>query len=166
MSSATTLGGSPAARRPGTRPRVRHGFLAAALLVVAVLRAAEGDWPWALVLGAGAAAEAAVLLVERRSRRGSGGGAAAGTQPAGDLPDRATVSRSLRGHQQAGRLWAGVLAVALVAAVAVVGPAPSMGLVVAAVALVALVRVRRERRTVAALRVLADAADPSSERGS
>ena len=151
MTATTTFG--RVGPRPGARPRVRHGFLAAALLVVAVLRGASGDWLWAALLGLGAAAEAAVLLLERRARavRPVRGTAA---QPA--LPSPGAIEVSLRGHRQVQRLWTVLLAGTLGTALALVVSSPSLGMLLALAALVSLVRLRRERRTVAALRLLQD----------
>lgn len=150
MSETATLRPGPApVAGPGAtrRPRFRHGFLAAGLLVVAGLRAATGDWLWAALLGLAAVTEAMVWMVERRAQERAATTAAAHRPD----PDAHTLTVSLRAHRQARNLWGVVLAVTLVAGVALVGASPTMAAVVAVVALLSLVRLRRERRTVETL---------------
>lgn len=130
---------------------LRHGFLAAALVMLAVLRATDGDTFWAALFGLAAATEVGVLVFERRRRAAAAAGD--GTPPA--RPDDAAVTMSLRAHRQGERLWWGVLALTLAAGTALVWSTPALAAVVAVVALVALTRVRRERRTIAGLQRLA-----------
>jgi hypothetical protein len=130
---------------------LRHSFLTAALVLLATLRASDGDTFWAVLFAVAAAAEVGVLLVERRRRARAAGDD--GTTPA--RPDDAKVSLSLRAHRQGERLWWGVLALTLAAGTALVWSTPALAAVVAVVSLVALTRVRRERRTIAGLQRLA-----------
>lgn len=136
----TTGSGIPT---PRPRPRVRHGILAAALAVVALLRAGQGDWWWAGVLAAGAAAEVAVLLLERRRTTAA---TAAPATPAA-RPDETTLLRSLEGHRRASRTWTVLTGVALVAAGALLGGDPALAAVVALVGVAALWLRRRSRHT-------------------
>jgi hypothetical protein len=136
---------------PTTRPRLRHGFLAAALLGVAGLRAVEQDVPWAVVLGAAGLVEAALAVAGRRHGR-TGGPA---TVPADRLPDASVVDHSLAGHRRHLRLWVGCLVVCTAGAVSVLATAPGLAAVLALLALVSLHRVRRARRSVGVLLRLA-----------
>jgi hypothetical protein len=132
---------------PATRPRMRHGFLAAALLVVAGLRAAEQDVPWAVVLAAAGLVEAALAVAGRRRARGG----APRAMPADPLPEVSVVDRSLAGHRRHLRLWVGCLVVCTAGALSVLASAPGLAAVLALLALVSLHRVRRARRSVGVL---------------
>lgn len=134
--------GVPSVATP--RPRVRHGILAAALAVVALLRAGQGDWWWAGLLAAGAAAELAVLVWAPRTATTAGAAAAPAPRPG-----QATLLRSLEGHRRASRTWTAVTALALATAAALVMGDPALAAVVAVVGVVALVLRRRSRRTCA-----------------
>lgn len=150
MSGTATLRPCPATMAgPGaTRtPRIRHGFLAGGLLVVAGLRAATGDWLWAALLGLAAVTETTVWVLERRAQARDAATAATHRPE----PDARRLAVSLRAHRQARNLWGVVLAVTLVAGVALVATSPTMAAVVAVVALLSLARLRRERRTVKTL---------------
>lgn len=131
-------------------PRTRHGLLAAALLALAAIQAADGDWWWATVFGLAAVTEAVLLLLAHRRPATA---ASTATAPVA-VPDREAVALSVRSHRQGQRLWQAVVALALVGAVAMAWSAPSLAAVLAAVTLFALTRVRRQRRTVTALRSL------------
>jgi hypothetical protein len=151
------------------RPRVRHGFLAAALALVAALRMVDGDTLWAGLLGAGAVAETALLVAARRrpaaparqaSQEPSGvpGASAAPVAPAAPadrLPPRTQVETSLAGHRRNLRIWQAGLAACTVGSVAVLTSAPSLAIVLGVVALLSLRQVRRERRSLVVLRHLA-----------
>lgn len=139
-------------RTTAHRPRIRHGFLAGALLAVAALRATSGDWLWAGILAAGGVAELCVLLLARR--RASEGAAHGDRQVRTARPDAAALQRSERAHHQALRLWTALVALTSVAGVALVTSAPSLAAVLGILALVALARLRRERRSVARLQAL------------
>ena len=132
-------------------PRLRHGFLAAALLVVAGLRAVEQDVLWAVVLGAAGLVEAGLALAGGRVRRTGTVGEAA-SHP---LPEPSVVDRSLAGHRRHLRLWVACLAVCTAGALSVLASAPALAAVLAVLALVSLHRVRRARRSVGVLAGLA-----------
>ena len=133
-------------------PRIRHGFLAAALLAVAGLRAMSGDWMWAAVLGLGAVAELAVLLLARR--RAVTGSATEVDRSRPARPGAETLRSSELAHRQAQRMWTALLGLTAVGGLALVLTAPSLAAVLGTLALVALARVRRERASVQRLRVL------------
>ena len=154
------------------RPRVRHGFLAAALALVAALRLVEGDTLWAGLLAAGAVAETALLVAARRRPAAPAQQASqeppqapaasaapvapvAPAAPAAQLPHRTQVETSLAGHRRNLRIWQAGLAACTVGSVAVLTSAPSLAIVLGVVALLSLRQVRRERRSLVVLRHLA-----------
>jgi hypothetical protein len=154
MTTATVTAPTSRPTTATPRPRVRHGILAAALAVVALLRAGQGDWWWAGVLAAGAAAELAVLLLARRRTPAADETA---VRP-GPRPDVATLRLSLEGHRRATRTWTVLTGLALVAAAALLVGDPALAAVVAVVGVVALVLRRRSRRTCARIERLLGAA--------
>lgn len=137
---------------PMRRPRLRHGFLAAALLVVAALRAVQHDVAWVLVLGTAGLAEA-VLAVAGRGRSGARVGDR--RSAAARLPEASTLDRSLVGHRRHLRLSVACVVVCTAGAVSVLTSAPGLAVVLALFALVGLHRVRRARRSVSVLSRLA-----------
>ncbi len=147
----TTVVADRAPVAAGQRPRIRHGFLAAALLGVAGLRAMSGDWIWAAVLGLGAAAELGVLLLARRRAAASDRAAPA---PTGGHPAAEVVRRSELGHRQAQRMWLALVVLTTGAGLGLVLTAPSLAAVLGILSLVALARLRRERRSVQRLQAL------------
>lgn len=149
--TGTSAGKGTAAPARGvfSRPQVRHGLLAAALVLLAVIRGIDGDGLWAVVFGLAAAVEVVLLAVELRRQRVARPGGTGTQTPAPPAPEAVEVS--LRAHRHGERLWWAVLAVTLAGATALVWSAPTLAAVVAVVALVALSRVRRERRTITGL---------------
>jgi hypothetical protein len=148
--------------RPASRPRVRHGFFAVALLAVAGLRLADGDVLWAAVLGTAGLVEVGLAVAGRTgapSRPDSSGrpdaSGAAPDAPGARLPEPAVVERSLAGRRRNQRVWLFGVCVGTVAAASLLPSEPALAAVLAVLALVSLHRVRRERRSVAALHRLA-----------
>ena len=146
---------------PANGHRLRHGFLAAALLVVAALRLGEGDLPWATVLGAAGLLESALAVAARRA---SGTSTHQDLRAAGhqSLPGSA-VERSLVGHRRNVRLWLSGLLLCTAAAASVLTSTPALAIVLAVLGLFSLHRMRRARRSVAVLQRLAGAGRLSSE---
>ena len=145
--------------RAASRPRVRHGLLGAALLVVAGLRLADGDALWAAVLAAAGLVEAGLAVAGRTGAPGTPDtGDDSGARPSSlsaPLPEQPVVERSLAGRRRNQRVWLFGVCVCTVAAVALLSSEPTVAAVLAVLALVSLHRVRRERRSVAALHRLA-----------
>jgi len=148
--------------RPASRPRVRHGFFAVALLAVAGLRLAAGDsagdsagdMVWAAVLGAAGLVEAALAVSARAGAPGPRPQDASDASGAA-LPEPTVVERSLAGRRRHQRVWLFGVCVCTVAAMSLLPSEPAIASVLAVLALVSLHRVRRERRSVAALHRLA-----------
>ncbi len=86
-------------------PRVRHGFLAAALLAVAALRLSLGDLVWAGVLAAAGLVE--VYVAYASARRATETPAAAAAPVA--LPRADQLDRTLLRQRQGQQLWTGLL---------------------------------------------------------
>jgi hypothetical protein len=147
--------------RPVSRPRLRHGFFAAALLAVAGLRLADGDLVWAAVLATAGAVEVGLALAARRTAPGSPASPTA--RPGAPLPAASVVERSLLSHRRNGRLWLGALGASTVAAAALLMSAPTIAAVLGVLALVSLRQVRRGRRSVATLQRLTCSEDPATE---
>lgn len=147
--------------RPASRPRVRHGFFAVALLAVAGLRLADGDsagdMVWAAVLGAAGLVEAVLAVAARAGAPGPRPQDAPDPRGAA-LPEPTVVERSLAGRRRHQRVWLFGVCVCTVAAMSLLPSEPAIASVLAVLALVSLHRVRRERRSVAALHRLAGAA--------
>jgi hypothetical protein len=145
-----------AATRPASRPRVRHGFFAVALLSVAGLRLADDDVLWAAVLGAAGMVEVG-LAVAGRTGAPSTPDTSGAEEPAANaaLPEPTVVERSLAGRRRNQRVWLFGVCVCTVAAASLLPSEPALAAVLAVLALVSLHRVRRERRSVAALHRLA-----------
>lgn len=141
-----------ATTRAASRPQVRHGLFAVALLVVAGLRFSDGDTLWAAVLGAAGLVEVGLAVAGRTGApsRPDSCGAEESAAPAG-LPERSVVERSLAGRRRNQRVWLFGVCVCTVAAVSLLPSEPALAAVLAVLALVSLHRVRRERRSVAAL---------------
>lgn len=148
-------------RRLARRPRVRHTWLAAALAVVALLRAGSGDWVWAGVLGAGALAEVGVALLERR--RAAASAAPSPAPSARVLPGPSELARALAAHRQATRTWTAVTLLALVVAGVLLVTEASLALVVAVVAVAALFKRRRAHASTTRLEALLAASDPDRD---
>ncbi len=140
--------------RPASRPRVRHGFFAVALLAVAGLRLADGDAVWATVLGAAGLVEAVLAVAARAGAPDPRPQGASDASGAG-LPEPTVVERSLAGRRRHQRVWLFGVCVCTVAAMSLLPSEPAIASVLAVLALVSLHRVRRERRSVAALHRLA-----------
>jgi hypothetical protein len=142
--------------RAASRPQVRHGFFAVALLAVAGLRLADGDAMWAAVLGAAGLVEVG-LAVAGRTGAPSTPDSSGVEEPAvlAGLPEHSVVERSLAGRRRNQRVWLFGVCVCTVAAAALLPSEPALAAVLAVLALVSLHRVRRERRSVAALHRLA-----------
>jgi len=144
--------------RPASRPRVRHGFLAGALLAVAGLRLADGDsagdMTWAALLGAAGLVEAVLAVAARAGAPGPRPQDASDASGAG-LPEQTVVERSLAGRRRHQRVWLFGVCVCTVAAMSLLQSEPAIATVLAVLALVSLHRLRRERRSVAALHRLA-----------
>ncbi len=149
-----------AVHRPSA-PRVRHGFLAAALLIVAALRLYVGDPVWAAVLAAAGLAETYVAYAVSRQT------AAQAPVPA-PTPTASVdqVESTLERQRQSQRLWSGLLAVSVLAAALVVTAEPSLAIVLGCLALFCLARVRRARRSVTGARLLLARADGGTLAGS
>jgi hypothetical protein len=149
------------ATRAASRPRVRHGFFAVALLAVAGLRLADGDMVWAAVLGAAGLVEAGLAVAARTGapdpRTQDMSDASGAEERAADagLPEPTVVDRSLAGRRRHQRVWLFGVCVCTVAAMSLLPSEPAIASVLAVLALVSLHRVRRERRSVAALHRLA-----------
>jgi hypothetical protein len=137
-----------------SRPRLRHGFFAAALLVVAALRLADDQLLWAALLGAAGLVEAG-LAFAARTQRGTAGEWGAAVDPDVPLPQPSVVQRSLVGHRRNQRLWLFGTGLCTLASVLLLFSTPAVAAVLAVLALVSLHRVRRERRSIAALHRLA-----------
>ena len=135
--------------RPGL-PRVRHGFLAAALLAVAALRLSLGDLVWAGILAAAGLVE--VYVAYASARRATQAPATAAAPVA--LPPADQLDRTLLRQRQGQQLWTGLLAASVVAAALVVTAEPSLAIVLGCLALFCLFRVRRARRSATGARLL------------
>jgi hypothetical protein len=150
--------------RAASRPRVRHGFFAAALLAVAGLRLADGDALWAAVLAVAGLVEAGLAVAGRTGAPGTpdtcDDSVAGPSAPPAPLPEQTVVERSLAGRRRNQRVWLFGVCVCTVAAVALLPSESTLAAVLAVLALVSLHRVRRERRSVAALNRLAATARP------
>lgn len=147
--------GRPAAAA-GAGLRLRHGFFAAALLVVSGLRLAEHDLVWASVLGAAGAVEAGLAVASARTRRAHREQARPAPAPGAGLPDGTVLERSLRAHRRNERLWLASLCATTGSAALVLLDAPAIAAVLGLTALLCLARLRRERRSVATLMRLTD----------
>jgi len=152
-------GTGPRRTREASRPRVRHGFFAVALLAVAGLRLVDGDAAWAAVLGVAGLVEVGLAVAGRTGAPSTPDGSdVSGAEPPAGLPEPTVVERSLAGRRRNQRVWLFGVCVCTVAAATLLPSEPALAAVLAVLALVSLHRVRRERRSVAALHRLAAAA--------
>jgi hypothetical protein len=141
------------------RPRVRHGLLAAALLLVGGLRLAGGDLLWAGVLAGGGLVEAGLAVAARRSERLTGATAdppAVCVEPGVAAPRAAVLERSLAAHRRSRTMWWLSLATCTALGAALLSSAPALSAVLAVLALVSLQRVRRTRRSIGSLQRISD----------
>ena len=142
-------------------PRLRHEYLAAALLVVAGMRLLAGDPVWGAVFGTAGMVEAVLAVAQRRARPPSAAHTA--VQPSA-LPDAQVLARSLAAHRRSQRTWLAGVVLCAVAGASVAAAAPSIALILGVLSLVALHRLRRERRSVAVLEGLRSVSLPHLER--